>query len=176
MATSATMRRLLALVHEYAAEPAPVDSDAATERDLECFDRILVLLGQHDSGIAAGQPVPAIQAEYRVRWEIDLTANGPVDAARQARAVQLRADSLATVFDVLRRADTAEERDWSLAETIDLTAHVRSDDLALDEIARVLRAAEPHAADDLAYIAELVQLTGRDIAAPTTPQEQIDWR
>ena len=33
MATATTMRRLLALVHEYAREPAPVDPDAAIRRD-----------------------------------------------------------------------------------------------------------------------------------------------
>ena len=30
--------------------------------------------------------------------------------------------------------------------------------------------------DDLAYIEELVQATGRDTVAPETPPEQIDWR
>ena len=47
MATSPTMRKLLALVHEYAAEPAPDDSDAAAERDLNYFDRILGILGHN---------------------------------------------------------------------------------------------------------------------------------
>lgn len=38
--------------------------------------------------------------EYRITWEIDLHANTPEEAARAARAIQLRADSMATVFEV----------------------------------------------------------------------------
>jgi len=37
----------------------------------------------------------------RVRWEIDIDAESPVDAARQALAIQRRADSIATVFTVV---------------------------------------------------------------------------
>lgn len=38
--------------------------------------------------------------EYRVVWEIELSATDPVDAARQARQVQLDPHSRATVFTV----------------------------------------------------------------------------
>jgi len=38
--------------------------------------------------------------EYRVTWEIDLEADDAVAAAWQARRMQLRSDSIATVFDV----------------------------------------------------------------------------
>jgi len=37
----------------------------------------------------------------RVRWEIDIDADSPVDAARQALAIQRRTDSVATVFTVV---------------------------------------------------------------------------
>ena len=40
---------------------------------------------------------------YRVAWQIDLEAASPLDAARQARAIQAREDSTATVFDVRDR-------------------------------------------------------------------------
>ena len=77
---------------------------------------------------------------------------------------------------MVRRDGGADEPDWSLAETVDLSAHTGSDDQALDEIARVLRAPEWRGADDMPYIAELVSLTGRDTADPVTPDDRIDWR
>ena len=164
MATSPTMRKLLALVHEYVAEPAPIDSDAAVQRDLDYFDRMLGILGHPD---ADGQAEPTTAGEYRIRWDIDLHAISHVDAARQARSIQLRPESLATVFDVVLRSDVSAEPDWSHAETIDLTAH-RTDQEVLDEIADVLRTGEPPNANDIAYVTRLIQLTGRDLPAPTT--------
>lgn len=38
--------------------------------------------------------------EYRVMWEIDVTADTPCEAAQRAQAIQLQVDSTATVFDV----------------------------------------------------------------------------
>lgn len=38
--------------------------------------------------------------EYRVVWEIELSATDPVDAARQARQVQLDPACRATVFTI----------------------------------------------------------------------------
>jgi hypothetical protein len=38
--------------------------------------------------------------EYRVKWEIDIDADNPVDAARKARAAQIRPGTTATVFSV----------------------------------------------------------------------------
>ncbi len=38
--------------------------------------------------------------EFRVRWEIDLDADSPEDAARQALAIQRDLNSLATIFEV----------------------------------------------------------------------------
>jgi hypothetical protein len=173
MPTSPTMRRLLALVHQYTAEPALDDSDAASQRDLDYFDRILAIIG-HDTDNQVGRTHDRA-GEYRVRWEIDLRARSHLDAARQARHIQLRPDSLATVFDVVRRADTHTDPDWSQLETIDLTAH-RDDQEVLDEIASLFHAGEPPTADDIAYIAQLIQLTGRHVAAPEPTPPAIDVR
>jgi hypothetical protein len=38
--------------------------------------------------------------DYFVSWEIELAAGNPIEAARQARAVQVRHGTMATVFDV----------------------------------------------------------------------------
>ena len=40
-------------------------------------------------------------ADFKVTWEIDLVAETPEDAARQALAIQRDPKSLATVFDVI---------------------------------------------------------------------------
>lgn len=39
--------------------------------------------------------------EYRVRWEIDLEAESPRDAAEMALLIQRNPDAIATVFDVV---------------------------------------------------------------------------
>lgn len=38
--------------------------------------------------------------EYQVKWEIDLDANSPRDAARRAKEIQRSPNSIANVFDV----------------------------------------------------------------------------
>ena len=38
--------------------------------------------------------------EYLVTWDIEITAENPIEAARQALAVQRNPDSMATVFHV----------------------------------------------------------------------------
>ncbi len=38
--------------------------------------------------------------EYRVKWEVDLIANSPEDAARQALEIQRDLGSVASVFTV----------------------------------------------------------------------------
>jgi hypothetical protein len=47
---------------------------------------------------------------YRVRWEIDLDAESPLEAAALARATQLDPDNIATSFEVVYRdlADLAD--------------------------------------------------------------------
>ena len=46
---------------------------------------------------------------YLVRWEIDLLADSPEEAARQAREVQLDTGSTATCFDIV---DTGERKSF----------------------------------------------------------------
>lgn len=51
-----------------------------------------------------GDDHPAQEAEYRVGWYIDLQADSHESAARKALAIQRDPDSIATVFEVHRRA------------------------------------------------------------------------
>lgn len=52
-------------------------------------------------------PTPAAgRRDYRVYWTIDLDATDPVDAARQALAIQRDPDSSATVFTVEAGGET----------------------------------------------------------------------
>src|SRR5205807_10296630 len=100
--TSHLMLQLLELVREYDHEAPAAGSVAATDLDLDYFDRIMALLAQRNEAAAAdpapGQQAPTDLADYRVRWEIDLSASSHVGAARQARRAQLQPGSLATVF------------------------------------------------------------------------------
>ncbi len=54
--------------------------------------------------------------EFRVIWEIEIHAASPEEAAREARAVQLRSDISATVFGVWEHATEKMHR-------IDLERH-----------------------------------------------------
>ncbi len=54
--------------------------------------------------------------EFRVIWEIDIEADDPKAAAQEARALQLKVNSSATVFDIwepaagkMHRIDVAED-------------------------------------------------------------------
>lgn len=38
--------------------------------------------------------------EYRVLWEIEVTAESPKEAVKRAREIQLDPESIATVFEV----------------------------------------------------------------------------
>ena len=56
--------------------------------------------------------------EFRVIWEIDIDAEGPKEAAQEARAIQLTPGMSATVFNVwgyaagkMHRIDLVEEED-----------------------------------------------------------------
>jgi hypothetical protein len=42
----------------------------------------------------------AQEAEYRVSWTVDVSASSPEEAARKARAMQIKEDSIADVFEV----------------------------------------------------------------------------
>lgn len=60
---------------------------------------------------------------YRVIWEIDIEADNPEEAARQARQHQTRPDTTATVFDCFdeagnaTRIDLAESSEQEKAQT-----------------------------------------------------------
>jgi hypothetical protein len=55
---------------------------------------------------------------YRVRWEIDIEAETPREAAEKALAIRRKPDSIATVFDVWVEG---RQPDVDAPETIDLT-------------------------------------------------------
>lgn len=52
----------------------------------------------HHSGIPLKKR--GLTLEFRAIWEIDIDADSPIEAAQEARAVQLRPDTTATVFNV----------------------------------------------------------------------------
>ncbi len=56
--------------------------------------------------------------EYLVQWKIDIDTTDPVEAAKEARKIQLDTESIATVFEVTdKRANKTFE--------IDLEGNVR---------------------------------------------------
>lgn len=55
------------------------------------------------------------QNEYRVTWTIEVSAEGPLDAARKARTIQLDPDSAAQVFNV-RTVGSSAEAEFDPAE------------------------------------------------------------
>lgn len=65
-----------------------------------------------EAGAAPAAAVDLAEKGYLVTWRIDICASSPREAAEKARAIQQRADSIATVFEVVGE----HER-----ETIDLT-------------------------------------------------------
>lgn len=56
----------------------------------------------------------AEECEFRLRWEIDVSASSSREAAEKALQIQRKPDSIATVFDVV-------DRDGKILETVDLT-------------------------------------------------------
>lgn len=63
--------------------------------------------------------------EYMVHWSIELTADSPEEAARQALEIQRDPDSLATVFHVMTTAsaDLREQVNVSV-DLAELDGHV----------------------------------------------------
>lgn len=55
---------------------------------------------------------------YAITWEIDVWADSPLDAAKEALRMQRNAESLATVFDVAEISETLNQAYKS--ERIDL--------------------------------------------------------
>lgn len=60
--------------------------------------------------------------DYVVTWEMDVSADNPVEAAKLARAIQLRSNARATVFQVF--SDDTEE-----PTQVDLTAIAEGDQI-----------------------------------------------
>src|SRR6185295_4649963 len=56
-----------------------------------------------------------IASEYRVRWEGDVDATSPLEAARKARSLQVAPHSTATVFDVWPQGARSKARRIDLA-------------------------------------------------------------
>jgi hypothetical protein len=52
--------------------------------------------------MTVSHPPEETTMEYRVTWAIDIDAGSPEEAARLARDAQVRADTIATVFEVSR--------------------------------------------------------------------------
>ncbi len=51
-------------------------------------------------------------SSYLVRWEINIDADSPVEAAKEARRIQLDTSSTATVFEVIdEETDKVEQID-----------------------------------------------------------------
>lgn len=76
-------------------------------------------------------------AEYRVTWEIDVDADSPQEAARKARAYQLKPDALVGVFDVSDKDGRTVSVDTDEPEDDDTEARItagecRAEDRALD--------------------------------------------
>jgi len=54
-------------------------------------------------------------AEYRIKWEIDIEANSPHEAAEQVLLIQRDKDSIASVFTVIDK-ESCEEFEVDLSE------------------------------------------------------------
>lgn len=81
--------------------------DADVKRDREAETDALLEIREHvenlDRWITRGGFLPqvwtTVEAEYLVRWEITVSATSALDAAQRARAIQVRRDSTAVVFE-----------------------------------------------------------------------------
>lgn len=65
-----------------------------------------------------------MERSYRVKWEIDIDAQSPRAAAKKAQEIQLREDSIATVFEVEyhkeSRIKSDKKKSSYVRKTIDL--------------------------------------------------------
>lgn len=64
-------------------------------------------------------------ADYRVRWEIDVTADTPQEAAIIARRIQLDTDSTATVFEIRHMVAKLPTKAQKAAVVCALVGHSR---------------------------------------------------
>ena len=67
------------------------------------------------------------QKTYRVLWAIDLAANSPIEAARQALRIQRDLESIATVFDLTDDGGITERIDLDDAAGVSTLSLSRSD-------------------------------------------------
>jgi hypothetical protein len=97
--------------------------------------------------VQGGQAQPALQT-YRVRYEIDVDAEDPLAAARQAYGYMLSPESYRPVLEVAAHLD-AGEIDFSTAETFDLQEVGGRDDMArqLEQVADIIESTYPHDAN-----------------------------
>lgn len=85
---------------------------------------------------------------FRVRWEIDLAASTPADAARQALAIHRDPGSLATFFDVRRIRLDGTKGKRHVIDTLDQWVATNAPDNEGDYAAAELRAVAAAIVDD----------------------------
>jgi hypothetical protein len=103
---------------------------------------------------------------YRISWFIDVEAEDPLAAAREALAMQRDPESIATIFtvqdcggSVCVDADTGEEL------PSDYPARALDDSSAIADIHALLDG-EEWSTETIEHVAELVRRTGRVIREP----------
>ncbi len=80
--------------------------------------------------------------EYRITWEMDIDADSPIDAARQALRIQRDPDSIANVFDITDDAGITERIDLEDAGAVFTACARRSIILSKSDWAEVYYAVE----------------------------------
>lgn len=78
---------------------------------------------------------------YRVEWVIDITAEGPIGAARQAHAMQQDPQSMATVFEVYEEDGEPPQRRRPVAGDPGDGESIHVDLTAIDEAGETLNRA-----------------------------------
>ena len=99
---------------------------------------------------------------YRVRWEIDVPAASPLEAAGKAQACMLRPDTTATVFDVTARDGTVSRVDLGVQEPGTVNLLLRALKHAQTRLNQI-----PHRYDDTDFhlIREAI-LAGEAVSSP----------
>jgi hypothetical protein len=79
--------------------------------------------------------------EYLVQWKIDIDATDPVEAAKEARKIQLDTGSIATVFEVTdKKAGKTLEVDLSENRHVQVVSKSQVDEDSLPEISETVTA------------------------------------
>lgn len=66
-----------------------------------------------------GQGLPDVKS-YRVKWEIDVDASTPLEAAKKARELQIHEGSWANVFEVSCEQTVCGEPIWTRVDLMDI--------------------------------------------------------